>query len=75
MNKFKEILNKLENESNGGNGALSILLIAFVILKLCHVIDWSWWWVLSPIWLPLLISLVLICMGVTIKILLDHIKG
>ena len=57
MNKFKEILNKLENKSNGGNGALSILLIAFVILKLCHVIDWSWWWVTAPLWIPIIIFL------------------
>lgn len=32
---------------------LSLLLVAFVVLKLCKVIDWSWWWVLSPIWIPL----------------------
>lgn len=60
MNKFKEILNKLENESNGGNGVLSILLIAFVILKLCHVIDWSWWWVFSPIWIPFILLIIII---------------
>lgn len=28
-----------------------LLLVAFVVLKLCGVIDWSWWWVLSPIWI------------------------
>lgn len=32
---------------------LSLLLVAFVVLKLCKVIDWSWWWVLSPIWIPI----------------------
>lgn len=31
---------------------LGLLTIAFVVLKLCHVVDWSWWWVLSPLWLP-----------------------
>ncbi len=31
---------------------LSLLAIAFVVLKLCKVIDWSWWWVLLPIWGP-----------------------
>ena len=60
MNKFREILNKLVNDSNGGNGALSILLIAFVILKLCHVIDWSWWWVLSPLWIPFILLIIII---------------
>ena len=27
----------------------SLLLVAFIVLKLCNVINWSWWWVLSPI--------------------------
>lgn len=27
-----------------------ILLVLFITLKLCHVIDWSWWWVLAPLW-------------------------
>ena len=35
------------------------LLIVFIVLKLCGVIDWSWWWVLSPIWISLII--VIIC--------------
>lgn len=30
-----------------------LLLVAFIVLKLTAVIDWSWWWVLSPAWLPL----------------------
>ena len=32
---------------------LSLLLVLFVGLKLAGVISWSWWWVLSPIWMPL----------------------
>ena len=28
----------------------SLLQIAFIVLKLCRVIDWSWWWVLAPTW-------------------------
>lgn len=31
-----------------------LLTIAFVVLKLCGVITWSWLWVLSPIWLGIL---------------------
>ena len=30
----------------------TLLLVAFIVLKLCHVIDWSWVWVLSPLWIP-----------------------
>ena len=31
---------------------VSIILVLFVGLKLLGIINWSWWWVLSPIWLP-----------------------
>ena len=26
------------------------LLLVFLVLKLCHVIDWSWWWITLPSW-------------------------
>lgn len=29
-----------------------LLGVAFIILKLCGVIAWSWWWVLAPFWIP-----------------------
>ena len=38
----------------------SLLLVLFVGLKLAGVIAWSWWWVLSPIWLPGAIVLVIV---------------
>jgi hypothetical protein len=38
------------NES-GGISAVSVLTIVFVVLKLTRNIDWSWWWVLSPLWI------------------------
>ena len=31
----------------------SVLAIVFVVLKLTNNISWSWWWVLSPLWIPL----------------------
>jgi phosphoglycerol transferase MdoB-like AlkP superfamily enzyme len=40
----------MENNSSGGIGVTGLLGVAFIILKLCHVIDWSWWWVLAPFW-------------------------
>lgn len=30
-----------------------LLGVAFVVLKLCHVIEWSWLWVLAPFWIPM----------------------
>ena len=36
-------------------GFPTLLTIAFIVLKLCNVITWSWWWVLSPIWISIAI--------------------
>lgn len=45
----------------GGAGVTGLLGIVFVVLKLCGVIDWSWWWVTSPFWIPLaLVVLILV---------------
>lgn len=38
-------------QSVGGIGFFELLAILFIGLKLTGYIDWSWWWVLSPIWL------------------------
>lgn len=35
------------------------VLAVFIVLKLCKVIAWSWWWVCSPIWIPLAIIVLL----------------
>ena len=37
---------------NNGISMCSLLLVAFITLKLCDVIAWSWWWVLAPLWAP-----------------------
>jgi hypothetical protein len=37
--------------ASGGIGFVGLLTILFVALKLTKVIAWSWWWVLSPIWI------------------------
>lgn len=44
---------------SGGIGFAGLLAIAFIVLKLCNVITWSWVWVLSPIW----ISVALVIIG------------
>ena len=36
--------------SSSGIGVLGLLGVAFVVLKLTHFIDWSWWWVTLPFW-------------------------
>lgn len=41
-------------------GLLGLLFIALVVLKLCNVIKWSWWWVTAPLWGPLAIGLIVV---------------
>lgn len=45
--------------NKGGMSFSSALLLAFIVLKLCGTIDWSWWWVAAPVWGPL----ALVCAG------------
>ena len=33
----------------------TLLTIAFIVLRLCNVIAWSWWWILAPLWIPAVI--------------------
>ena len=42
---------KTNGGSAGGVGFVGLLQILFIAFKLCGVIDWSWWWVLAPMWI------------------------
>jgi len=44
---------------SGGIGLGSVLFIVFLVLKLCEVITWSWWWVTAPLWIPFAIMIVI----------------
>ena len=43
-----------------------ILFIVFLVLKLTNVINWSWWWVTAPLWIPVSIVLVLLIIAIVI---------
>lgn len=58
------------SSSSGGIGFTGLLTVLFVGLKLTNVIAWSWWWVLSPIWIPLLLlTIIFIIASIFIAIL------
>ena len=46
-----------KESSSSGISFMGMLTILFITLKLTNYIDWSWWWVLSPMWLPIFILL------------------
>ena len=51
----------MANESrSNGIGIGMILFIVFLVLKLTNVIDWSWWWVTSPLWIPFVAAVVIL---------------
>jgi hypothetical protein len=45
---------------SGGIGFAGMLAILFIGLKLTNQIDWSWWWVLSPLWIPAAVILAIL---------------
>lgn len=47
---MNRVAKEKETKSNGGIGVLGLLGVVFVTLKLCGVINWSWWWVTLPFW-------------------------
>lgn len=56
-------------KESGGVGLATVIGIVFIILKLVGVIAWSWWWVLSPFWIPLGLALIAIVSWVAISII------
>ncbi len=57
------------SSSGGGIGFFGLLTIVFIVLKLTHVLTWSWIWVLCPLWAPMgvgLVFLVILFVGVGI---------
>ena len=53
-----------DGRSNGSKG------IGFV-LKLCHVIDWSWVWVLSPLWISAILTILLVIIYIILDVLIN----
>lgn len=43
-------MSEKSSSSSSGIGAAGLLGVAFVVLKLCGIINWSWWWVTLPFW-------------------------
>jgi hypothetical protein len=54
------------SSSSGGIGFAGLLGVAFIVLKLTGHISWSWLWVLSPLWIPLGIAIILIIAAIIV---------
>jgi len=62
-----------QQDSASGQFLLIGVFLIFLTLKLCGVIDWSWWWVTAPLWMPIVLGVGLL-IGVTIMLGVTHEK-
>ena len=48
------------SSSSGGIGFIGLLTILFIAFKLLGIIEWSWAWVLSPLWIGVIVVVLLL---------------
>lgn len=53
------------DNSSAGDNFLGLLAIVFITLKLTGHIDWSWWWVLAPLWV-VPVAIIVIILGIIV---------
>ena len=63
VNIKEETMENKGTAAGGGIGMCGILFVVFLILKLCNVIQWSWWWVTAPLWIPVGIGIICLILG------------
>lgn len=62
-----------KNYSAGGGLSLAgVLTVVFVVLKLVGVINWSWWWVLAPLWISAIAIIILLIVVLVAAFLIDY---
>ena len=52
--------NEQKKVTGSGFSLGTVLFIVFLILKLTNVINWSWWWVTAPLWIPFAIAVTIL---------------
>jgi hypothetical protein len=73
-NSNSKTMSSSSSRSSGGISFTGALTILFIGLKLSHVINWSWWWVLSPIWISFLIVCAIILIVAIVAVIAQIIK-
>ena len=64
----KYIMNESKPIIVRGTSLPTLLTVLFIALKLCGIVDWSWWWVLSPI--PITVGILFVVFTVVISVLM-----
>ncbi len=60
------------SSSSSGIGFTGLLTIVFIVLKLTGYITWSWWWVLSPIWIATIIVILVLLIALIIYLISER---
>ena len=55
------------SSTSSGVGVTGLLGVSFVVLKLINVINWSWWWVTAPFWVPIVLGIAFIILYFILK--------
>jgi predicted tellurium resistance membrane protein TerC len=61
--------NTNNTNNSAGGGFVGLLTLLFIALKLTGYITWSWWWVLSPLWISFLLVVGLLMGGLAVILL------
>ena len=54
-------------QASSGIGFTGLLTIVFIVLKLRGIIAWSWWWVLSPLWLSTILWVIFVVIALLVE--------
>lgn len=60
---------KNKETTKGGIGFTGLLTILFIALKLLGAITWSWWWVLSPLWISAIVGVILLAIVILVEVI------
>ena len=60
--------------TSSGIGVGMVLFIVFLVLKLTGTIDWSWWWVTSPLWIPIALAILISGIIITVAAIIERLR-
>ena len=67
--------NERNNTTAGGIGFCGLLAVTFIVLKLTGIINWSWLWVLAPIWIPTAITIAIIVIVLIVVLVKETLRA
>jgi len=65
----------MSQSTSSGIGLGGVLFVVFLVLKLIGKIDWSWWWVTAPLWIPVAVILSLLIGVIIAQLFIAFRKG